>query len=284
MMETKANEQTSAELVAEPASEPVTEPVSENKEQTKLPQHIEQEIDLSLSQDTPSPPSSCYLEPTTPPMHELIAPYKTYLSPADKKRIEHEKSVLVKLRKALDIVITDRAARHRPAFYHQIEPVLRNSTGRSITIGHVSQIMYVAPRLYTLEVKELRDYGGKVTEAFLLGFGQDWAIPLTGKNLEKRATMLMEAIDHFFHTHPEPDASIPEAPLPRLNLIVDKKEWIKDAKLPPGVRALLETHEKVKEAEAEKVKPKPIPTGTVKERMAALKARLAAKKAAQNNP
>ncbi|KAI8373575.1 hypothetical protein EDC96DRAFT_572497 [Choanephora cucurbitarum] len=251
---------------------------------TSLPEHIQQELKASFQQeDTPSPPSSLSLEPITPPIHEPIAPYKTYLSPADKKRIENEKSLLVKLRKALDIVITDRVARHRPAFYHQIEPVIRNSTGRSVTIANVCQIIHVAPRLYSLEVKELRDYGGKVTEAFLLGIGQDWSIPLTGKNLEERATLLVEAIDDFFHTHPEPEATIPEAALPRLNLIVDKKEWIKSAKLPPGVRALLDAHEKVKEVEEEKAKPKPTPTGTVKERMAALKARLAAKKAAQNN-
>ncbi|KAI8370959.1 hypothetical protein BD560DRAFT_396450 [Blakeslea trispora] len=256
----------------------------EVQEETSLPRHIQQEIEASFEQeDTPSPPSSLSLEPITPPVHGTIAPYKTYLSPADKKRIENEKLLLVKLRKALDIVITDRVARHRPAFYHQIESVLRNSTGRSVTIANVCQIMHVAPRLYSLEVKELRDYGGKVTEAFLLGIGQEWSIPLTGKNLEERATLLVEAIDKFFHTHPEPEATIPEATLPRLNLIVDKKEWIKNAKLPPGVRALLDAHEKVKEVEEEKAKPKPAPTGTVKERMAALKARLAAKKAAQNN-
>lgn len=176
----------------------------EVQEETSLPRHIQQEIEASFEQeDTPSPPSSLSLEPITPPVHGTIAPYKTYLSPADKKRIENEKLLLVKLRKALDIVITDRVARHRPAFYHQIESVLRNSTGRSVTIANVCQIMHVAPRLYSLEVKELRDYGGKVTEAFLLGIGQEWSIPLTGKNLEERATLLVEAIDKFFHTHPE---------------------------------------------------------------------------------
>ena len=49
---------------------------------------------------------------------------------------------------------------------------------------------------------------------------------------------------------------------------------MKDAKLPPGVKALLETHEKVKKQEIEEQKPKPKPTGTVKERLAAMKARV----------
>jgi hypothetical protein len=59
-----------------------------------------------------------------------------------------------------------------------------------------------------------------------------------------------------------------------LALVVDKKEWIKDAKLPPGVRSLLQAHEKAKQADEEKEKPKPKPTGTVKDRMAALRARV----------
>ncbi|KAI9483270.1 MAG: hypothetical protein EXX96DRAFT_594121 [Benjaminiella poitrasii] len=215
----------------------------------------------------------------SPALETIIAPFKTYVTESDKERIDYEKTTLERLRKALDIVLTDRAARNRPALYHQIEPVLRNSTRRTITISHICKIMYVVPSLYIIQPKELRDYGGKVTEAFLLEFGKDWTIPLSGKDLQKRADMLIDAITHYFKTHPEYDASIPEAPLPRLGLIVDKKEWIKDAKLPPGVRSLLEAHEKVKEDEKEREKPKPKPTGSVKDRMAALRARLAEKKA-----
>jgi hypothetical protein len=49
---------------------------------------------------------------------------------------------------------------------------------------------------------------------------------------------------------------------------------MKEAKLPPGVKALFDAHEKVKQAEIEEQKPKPKPTGTVKDRMAALRARV----------
>lgn len=149
--------------------------------------------------DSPSPPSFL-TEPSTPPvqLESPLAPYKTYLSEADKLRIEHEKSTLTKLRKALDIVITDRMARNRPTLYHQIEPVLRNSTRRAITISHLCKAMYLAPSLYQLDVKELRDFGGKVTEAFLVQFGSTWKCPLVGKDLQSRADLLADALEEFF--------------------------------------------------------------------------------------
>lgn len=155
--------------------------------------------------DSPSPPSFL-TEPSTPPVHletPSSAPFKTYLNEADKLRIENEKSTLTKLRKALDIVITDRMARNRPTLYHQIEPVLRNSTRRAITISHLCKAMYLAPTLYQLDVKELRDFGGKVTEAFLVQFGSTWKCPLAGKDLQARADLLANALDEFFSTHKE---------------------------------------------------------------------------------
>lgn len=154
--------------------------------------------------DSPSPPSFL-TEPSTPPVHleTPSAPFKTYLNEADKLRIEHEKSTLTKLRKALDIVITDRMARNRPTLYHQIEPVLRNSTRRAITISHLCKAMFLAPSLYQLDVKELRDFGGKVTEAFLVQFGSTWKCPLAGKDLQARADILANALEEFFSTHKE---------------------------------------------------------------------------------
>ncbi|KAK4518501.1 GTP-binding protein gtr1 [Mucor velutinosus] len=242
--------------------------------------HIPEEDALS-AQDTLSPPSSC-IEPMTPPrpsQQAYTAPHKEYLTETDKQRIEYETSTLEKLRKSLDIVITDRAARNRPTLYHQIESTLRMSTGRTISLSHICQIMYITPQLYTLEAKELRNYGGKVTEAFLIQFTKDWSMPLAGKDLQKRADILKSAITQYFKDHPEPDATIPEMTLPRLNLVIDKEEWLKKAPLPTGVRKLLEAHEKAKEAEVEREKPKPKPTGSVKDRMAALRARLAKKSA-----
>lgn len=63
-----------------------------------------------------------------------------------------------------------------------------------------------------------------------------------------------------------------------MSKVVDKKEWIKEAKLPPGVKSLLEAHEKAKAAAVEAQKPKPKPTGSVKDRMAALRARVSNRK------
>ncbi|KAI8077517.1 hypothetical protein BDF21DRAFT_341407 [Thamnidium elegans] len=230
--------------------------------------------------DSLSPPSGLTEEPYTPPVYAEAssAPYKTYLTEADKIRIEEEKLTLTKLRKALDIVITDRMARSKPTLYHQIEPVLRNSTRKSVTISHVCKVMYVAPNLYTIEAKELRDFGGKVTEAFSIQFDKEWQVPLAGKDFQKRSDLLKNGLDNYFNTHKEPDATVPEMKLPRLSLVVDKKDWINQAHLPAGIKALLETHKKISEAEEESKKPKPKPVGTVKDRMAALRARVSDKK------
>jgi hypothetical protein len=109
----------------------------------------------------------------------------------------------MKLRKALDIVITDRIAHNQPVLYHKIESVLRNSTRRTIVIEHLCQIMSVAPELYDLHAKEIRNFGGKGTEAYLVEFGKEWAVPLVGKDLQKRSDMLQHGINHYFDTHKE---------------------------------------------------------------------------------
>ncbi|CEG64918.1 hypothetical protein RMATCC62417_01809 [Rhizopus microsporus] len=206
------------------------------------------------------------------------APFKTYVSLADKQRIEDEKLIITSVRKALDIVITDRVARNQPTLYHQTEAILRNITGRNVKMSHICKIMYLAPRLYSVEAKELRTYGGKINEDFLIEFGKEWRVPLVGKDLQLRADMLREAVDRYFNEHPEHDATVPEAPLPRLRAVVNKDEWEKQANLPQGIKKLLEAHKAVKQERIEQQKPKPTPQGSVKERFEALRARLASKK------
>lgn len=156
------------------------------------------------SYDSPSPPS-LLTEPCTPPVHleDLSAPYKTCITSSDRARIENEKTTLEKLRKALDIVITDRMARSKPTLYHQVEPVLRNSTRKDVTLSHVCKVMFLAPNLYTLEAKELRDFGGKVTEAFAIEFNKEWTCPLAGKDLQKRSDILKDGLNRYFDTHKE---------------------------------------------------------------------------------
>jgi hypothetical protein len=204
-----------AEKIIDTPKEAQVEPNDNTNQITNSTEEADEETnvytpinDLSQVADSPSPPSFL-TEPATPPpptRHYSAlpsAPFKTYLSSADKERIEREVTTLSKLRKALDIVITDRHARNRPSLYHQIEPVLRISTGRTITISHICKIMYITPKLYTLEVKELRNFGGKVTEVFLIEFGKEWEIPLAGKDLQMRADILDNALKTYFNTHKE---------------------------------------------------------------------------------
>lgn len=157
-------------------------------------------------QDTPSPPSSLFPEPLTPPVHTVSeyssAPYKTYVTEADKERIEYEKTTLKRLRKALDIIIPDRFARNVPCFYHQIEQSLRNSTQRNISLSHICQVMYIAPKLYSLEPTEIRNFGGKAMEAYKVGFGSG-EIPVSAKDFIARAVLLETALNQYFIDHPE---------------------------------------------------------------------------------
>ncbi|KAG1050005.1 hypothetical protein G6F43_007694 [Rhizopus delemar] len=224
------------------------------------------------------------IEPMTPPNNQqrhqpvLEAPLRTYVLAADKLRIEDEKRTLEKVQKVLDIILTDRSSRNVPALYSQIETPLRNSTGKSITLSHIRKVMYIAPRLYLMQAKEIRRFGNKTFEDYLIEFAKEWALPLSPKDHELRKELTHDGLKAYFESHSEPDATVPEVALPKLATLVDKKEWIKEAKLPPGVRSLLEAHEKVKEEKIESEKPKPIPKGSVKDRMAALRARLAQKK------
>ncbi|KAI8991943.1 hypothetical protein BDF20DRAFT_808469, partial [Mycotypha africana] len=197
-----------------------------------------------------------------------------YRSPADKQRIEYEKTTLSRLRRALDTVITERMAHSRPVVFHEVQNTLKNSTNRSITLTHVAQIMYVAPTLYLVQAKEIRDYMGRAKEAHVIECGVDWVVPLSAKDFVKRADLLAEAVDKYFRDHPEADAVIPQASLPSIKLLTDKDEWKKSDNLPPGVKAILAAQEKAKQEEEEAKKPKPKRTGTVAERMAALKARV----------
>lgn len=162
------------------------------------------EVIASPPTDTPSPPSFL-TEPSTPPvqLEDYTAPYKTHMTSTDRARIDSEKTTLEKLRKSLDIVITDRMARSKPTLYHQVEAVLRNSTRKDVTLSHVCKVLYLAPTLYTLEAKELRDFGGKVTEAFAIEFGKEWVCPLVGKDLQKRSDILKDGLNRYFDTHKE---------------------------------------------------------------------------------
>ncbi|CAO3695163.1 unnamed protein product [Rhizopus stolonifer] len=226
-----------------------------------------------------------HIEPVTPPGNQhcnlslFDAPLKTYVSAADKLRMEDERNTLEKLQKVLDIVLTDRASRNVPSLYSQIESPLRNSTRRGITISHVLKVMYIAPKLYSMQAKEIRRFGNKVVEDYLIEFEKEWPLPLSPKDYASRKEMIHDGLKAYFEAHQhEPNATVPEAALPKLATVVDTKEWIKEAKLPPGVKSLLEAHSKVKEEKIESQTPKPTPKGSVKDRMAALRARLANKK------
>jgi hypothetical protein len=201
-VDTIAKEEVTVETKETVVIEP-EQPKNIIEETLPLKESITSPLPQPQPEDSPSPPSTLSLfndEPATPPSLSA-APYKEYLTPADKQRIIYEKTTLQKVRKALDIVITDRAARNRPTLYHQIEPVLRNSTQRTITLSHICKVMYLVPSLYTLEAKELRNFGGKVTEAFLIEFGKDWIVPLNGKDLQKRADLLTQSVEHYFEIH-----------------------------------------------------------------------------------
>ncbi|KAI9264740.1 hypothetical protein BY458DRAFT_513831, partial [Sporodiniella umbellata] len=240
---------------------------------------LEEKLDDTLSA------AQRHVEPITPPSnsqryHQSVseASFREYVSLADKLRMEDEQNTLEKLQKVLDIVLTDRASRNIPALYSQIESPLRNSTRKSITITHILKVMYVAPKLYAMQAKEIRRFGNKTFEDYLIEFESSWSLPLSPKDYVTRKEAVHNGLKTYFETNMKPDATVPEVALPKLSTVIDKKEWMKDAKLPPGVRSLLEAHSKVKEEKIESQTPKPTPKGSVKDRMAALRARLANKK------
>ena len=67
---------------------------------------------------------------------------------------------------------------------------------------HVAKIMYLAPELYMVEAKILKEFG-RTVETYAVHFGRDWAVPLSGKDLEKRKTVLIKRIHGYFETHTE---------------------------------------------------------------------------------
>ncbi|KAI9027266.1 hypothetical protein CLU79DRAFT_741124 [Phycomyces nitens] len=195
-------------------------------------------------------------------------------------RIEEEKLTLTRLRDALDIKLTFHAAQNQPVIFHKIQQSLCNSTRKNISLSHIAKLIYLAPDLYVIQAKALRELG-RTLEAYLLEFGKSWIPPLTGKNLQDRKEILASKIKLFFGVNPKPDASVPEAQLPKIESVVDKEKWLERANLPPSVRAVLEKQEQRKEATLAAQGPKQTPAGSVKDRASALLERLRAKAAAK---
>ncbi|KAI7877229.1 hypothetical protein K492DRAFT_219278 [Lichtheimia hyalospora FSU 10163] len=185
-----------------------------------------------------------------------------------------ESETLEKLRGALDVSLTFHAGHQRVALFHNIQPMLRNSTKKNITVSHIAKILYLAPVLYKMTPKVLNQ-GRQTLETYQVDFGDDWKPPLTGKDLEQRKDLLSRNIKQHFDTHGE--GPIPEKELPKHDKIVDQKKWIETAKLPSGVRDLLKFEEQRKEDEKRKEQVKkeqkaaPIAQGgSVKDRRQAL--------------
>ncbi|KAI9322734.1 hypothetical protein BX666DRAFT_1897987 [Dichotomocladium elegans] len=192
-----------------------------------------------------------------------------------------EKETLERLRNALDISLTFHAGHQRLALFHNIQPMLRNSTRKNITLSHISKILYLAPMLYHVTPKVLNK-GRQALETYLIEFGKDWTPPLTGKELEQRKNLLAQKFDAYFAEHGE--VLVPEKELPKNEKIVDSKAWLEKTNLPSGVRDMLRFEQQRKEddkkREQEKKERESTPiqqTGTVKERRLALLERIRAK-------
>ncbi|CAO3610191.1 unnamed protein product [Cunninghamella echinulata] len=202
----------------------------------------------------------------------------SFLSKLEKERIADERSTLDKLVKALDVSLTFHSARNIAAFFHKIQPMLRNSTRKNVTLSHVCKILFLAPELYDVHTKLLKEFGKEI-EAHQISFGSSWAIPLSGKSIEERKNIISDRSEKYFEEHKEPNATIPEKSLPKLDKIVDQKNWLEKANLPDRVRSILELQEKRKAAKEEiKEKSKVTPTGTAKDRAKALLERIRNKK------
>ncbi|KAI9308678.1 hypothetical protein BJ944DRAFT_259824 [Cunninghamella echinulata] len=198
----------------------------------------------------------------------------SFLSKLEKERIADERSTLDKLVKALDISLTFHSARNVAAFFHKIQPMLRNSTRKNITLSHVCKVLFLAPELYDVHTKLLKEFGKEI-EAHQISFGPSWAIPLSGKSIEERKNLISDRSEKYFEEHKEPNVTIPEKSLPKLDKIVDQKNWLEKANLPDRVRSILELQEKRKAAKEEiKEKSKVTPTGTAKDRAKALLERI----------
>ncbi|KAI8393549.1 uncharacterized protein BYT42DRAFT_541801 [Radiomyces spectabilis] len=209
---------------------------------------------------------------------------RMYMLESDKTRIAEEQYILEKLHEALDMSLNFHLGHNRVAFYHKIEPMLRNTTRKNITLAHVSKILYLAPELYDIHPRIVKEFG-RTIEAYILEFGKQWIVPLSGKDAYKRKTMLSSRIQSYFEAHKEPSATIPEKPLPKIEKVVDKAEWLRQAELPSGIKSILEIKERRRkdaetEAEQKQQGPRPLPKGNVKERGKALLERLRARQKA----
>ncbi|KAI9492451.1 hypothetical protein BDB00DRAFT_976901 [Zychaea mexicana] len=208
---------------------------------------------------------------------EVPAWKQSFYIQSDKARVQDEKGTLHKLRNALDVSLMFHAANQRIAMFHKIQPMLRNTTKKNITIGHLAKILYLAPMLYRVEPKILGHQGRQV-ESYAVELGADWKAPLSGKQLEERENILEDKMEGFFIAN-KGKLVIPEKELPKIDKVVDRKKWIETANLPSGVRDLLQLEERRKE-EAEKAKATQPPltgTGTVKDRRQALLERIRSK-------
>ncbi|ORZ16910.1 hypothetical protein BCR42DRAFT_23011 [Absidia repens] len=225
---------------------------------------------------SPSPenlPSSPISKRRTPEgqytISSSIVSGKCSSSKHNKGHIVEERSILYKLVSALDITLTFHAARNVAAFFHKIQPMLRNSTCKNVTLSHLCKILFVAPELYDVETKVLKEYG-KHMEAHQVSFGSDWTVPLSGKMIQERKDIMTKRSGNYFEKHKE-TSTIPEKELPRMDNMVDKKKWLQNATLPDRVRSILELQEKQKAAKDEKAnQPRMEPKGSAKDRAKAL--------------
>ncbi|KAG2227057.1 hypothetical protein INT45_006464 [Circinella minor] len=158
---------------------------------------------------------------------------KSFVFQSDEARVQDEKSTLHKLRNALDMSVMFHAANQRIALFHKIQPMLRNSTKKNITIQHLAKILFVAPKLYSVSPK-LLGHNGTQIETYAVELGFDWKSPLSGKQLEQRENILEDRMKSYFIEN-KGKLAIPEKELPRIEKVVDRKKWIGTANLPSGV-------------------------------------------------
>ncbi|CAO3587614.1 unnamed protein product [Absidia cylindrospora] len=250
-----------------PPSTPSAVTVSTRK--TTPPSSAPENIPPPLENLPSSPISKRHAPEGQPTLPSSIVYDKCSPSKHDKGRIVEERSILDKLVSALDITLTFHAARNVVAFFHKIQPMLRNSTCKNVTLSHLCKILFVAPELYDVETKLLKEYG-KDMEAHQVCIGPDWTIPLSGKMIQERKDMMTKRSGDYFGKHKE-ISTIPEKDLPRMDKVVDKKKWLQNATLPDRVRSILELQEKRKVAKEEKAnQPRMEPKGSAKDRAKAL--------------
>ncbi|KAG0182119.1 hypothetical protein DFQ29_005618 [Apophysomyces sp. BC1021] len=193
--------------------------------------------------------------------------------PVPKAAILDERVTLSRLREALDTSLNFHKGKSQLLMFHKVQSMLSKSTDKNIGLCHVLKIIHITPTLYQIAPRVLTTFG-VTTETFALDFGASWVVPLSGSDLESRKTILATEMDKFYKEHPQ--SLIPEAAIPRLTMIVDKDAWKNSAHLPPGQRALLESHERRRKEEEEK-KNSPERSGSWENRALSLRERIKAK-------